>query len=209
MTLTRRRRRKQGAASRRRGGMPPPFDKTHFRSGDGMVTKIWGPPMWHALHTISFNYPTHPTPEEKRHYRDFFLQLQHVLPCKYCRSNLTKNFQAMPLRETDMASRATFSRYVYRLHERVNDMLGKSSGLTYEHVRERYEHFRARCTIDSTSQAETTAVDITDPQGETKLGCTEPLYGKKAKCLLQIVPQEDRRRTFHVESSCLKKRSND
>ena len=27
-------------------------------------------------------------------------------------------------------------------------MLGKKSGLSYETVRERYEHFRARCTID-------------------------------------------------------------
>ena len=27
-------------------------------------------------------------------------------------------------------------------------MLGKKSGLTYCQVRERYEHFRARCTLD-------------------------------------------------------------
>jgi hypothetical protein len=35
---------------------------------------------------------------------------------------------------------------VYKLHETVNKMLKKKSGLTYCDVRERYEHFRSRCT---------------------------------------------------------------
>ena len=45
-----------------------------------------------------------------------------------------------------MKDRNQFSRYVYRLHERINKNLGKDSGLSYCDVRERYEHFRARCT---------------------------------------------------------------
>ena len=36
-------------------------------------------------------------------------------------------------------------------------------------------------------------------------GCTKPLYGKKAKCLLRIVPQEDKDKPFHVDSQCIKK----
>ena len=45
-----------------------------------------------------------------------------------------------------MKNRETFSKFVYNLHEHINGMLGKSSGLSYEDVRERYEHFRARCS---------------------------------------------------------------
>ena len=52
----------------------------------------------------------------------------------------------MPLTMKHMKNRNTFSRYIYRLHRLINKMLGKQSGLTYEAVRERYEHFRARCT---------------------------------------------------------------
>ena len=37
------------------------FKKNDFYSGDGMVTKIWGPVAWTLLHTISFNYPVNPT----------------------------------------------------------------------------------------------------------------------------------------------------
>ena len=57
-----------------------------------MLTSVWGPSMWHYLHTMSFNYPVKPTPEEKKHYKEFILSLQHVLPCKYCRINLKKTF---------------------------------------------------------------------------------------------------------------------
>ena len=32
------------------------------------------------------------------------------------------------------------------MYEHINKMLGKISNLTYDDVRERYEHFRARCT---------------------------------------------------------------
>ena len=28
-----------------------------------MLTAVWGPPLWHTLHTISFNYPIKPSKE--------------------------------------------------------------------------------------------------------------------------------------------------
>ena len=122
------------------------FNKKHYSAGDGMMTAVWGPSLWHYLHMTSFNYPTNPTEKDKKHYREMILNLQHTLPCKYCRINLCKNFKTLPLKMCHMKNRDTFSRYVYQLHEVVNKMLGKSSGLTYCDVRERYEHFRARCT---------------------------------------------------------------
>ena len=53
-----------------------------------------------------------------------------------------------PLKSCHLKNRDTFSRYVYKLHEIINKMLKKKSGLTYCQVRERYEHFRSRCTND-------------------------------------------------------------
>ena len=69
------------------------FKKKDYYSGDGMLTTVWGPSMWHYLHTMSFNYPVEPTAEDKKHYRDFMLNLQYVLPCKYCRDNLVNNLK--------------------------------------------------------------------------------------------------------------------
>ena len=90
------------------------YSKKDFSSGDGMLTTVWGPGLWHYLHTMSFNYPNNPTNREKKHYRDFILSLKHVLPCKYCRENLDRNFKNLPLRICDMKNRDTFSRYVFK-----------------------------------------------------------------------------------------------
>jgi len=178
------------------------FTKKDYKSGDGMVTKIWGPPMWHYLHTMSFNYPVNPTPEEKKHYRDFIINLQYVLPCKYCRMNLTNNFKKKPLQMCDMASRDTFSRYIYELHETINKMLGKKSHLTYCQVRDRYENFRSRCTEE---KGKVFTFKKTTRRKKEK-GCTEPLYGKKSKCIINIVPQEDKSATFKMDKKCIKSR---
>jgi hypothetical protein len=126
------------------------YTRKNYQSGDGMVTSVWGPPLWHYIHTMSFNYPVKPTAADKKHYKNFIFSLRNVLPCHYCRVNLTKNFKALPLTNAAMKNRNTFSRWVYKLHELVNTMLGKKSGLRYCDVRERYEHFRARCTEEST-----------------------------------------------------------
>ena len=166
------------------------FKPKDTKSGEGMLTTVWGPSLWHYLHTMSFNYPVEPSSEQKKQYRDFIQSLVHVLPCKYCRMNLVKNFKALPLKQTDMASRDTFSRYVYKLHELINTMLGKKSNLTYCDVRERYEHFRARCTLNEPPK--------------TEKGCTVPLVGKKSKGIIRIIPQEEPCESLQIDSQCLK-----
>ena len=42
------------------------FNKKDYSSNDGMLTTIWGPSMWHYLHTISFNFPNQPNNFENR-----------------------------------------------------------------------------------------------------------------------------------------------
>lgn len=172
------------------------FTRKHYNAPDGMLTSVWGPAMWHFLHMMSFNYPVQPTETDKTNYRNYVLHLQYVLPCKYCRQNLVKNFEKLPLTMKVMQNRETFSKYIYQLHEMVNRLLKKKSHLTYADVRERYEHFRSRCL-----------------QGEEKLvhhvekGCTEPLYGKKSKCVINIVPQDNKSNTtIVIDEQCLTKK---
>jgi len=180
------------------------FKNQDFISGDGMLVSVWGPSVWHALHTISFNYPVKPTIEERKNYRDFILNLQYVLPCKYCRMNLKTNLKQLPLTMSDMRSRDSFSRYIYNLHELVNKMLKKKSNLTYCDVRERYEHFRARCTEEKPKLFTYKPLNKTLKKKEK--GCTEPLYGKKSKCIIKIVPQETKQDTFQMDKKCIKTR---
>jgi len=174
------------------------YTRKHYQSNDGMLTSVWGPSTWHLLHTTSFNYPVKPTCEDKRQYRNFVLSLQHIIPCGKCRLNLKKNFQKLPLRWKNMESRHSFSLYIYKLHELINKMLNKKSGLSYDEVRDRYEYFRARCAKDMVK-------DISKDLGkELDKGCTEPIHGYKSKCILQIVPQETKCETFQIDSQCAK-----
>lgn len=179
------------------------FTKKQYNSGDGMLTTVWGPSMWHYLHTMSFNYPVCPTKEEKEHYKNFILNLQYVLPCKYCRQNLTNNLKAHPLKECHLKNRGTFSRFVYNLHETVNKMLGKKSGLSYCDVRERYEHFRSRCVTEKPK-----IFNFKKTRKVREKGCTEPLYGQKAKCVIKIVPQTEKCKTLTIDKQCIKSKIN-
>ncbi len=173
------------------------FTKKNYASGDGMLTSVWGPSLWHYLHTMSFNYPMNPTNKEKKHYKDFVVSLQHVLPCRYCRINFKNNLKHLPLKKCHLKNRFTFSRYMYDLHEHINKMLKKKSNLTYCDVRERYEHFRARCTKKEKL--------FKYKKTMKERGCTESLYGKKAKCVIKIVPQENKCNTFQMDNKCVKK----
>ena len=182
------------------------FKKKDYLSGDGMLTSVWGPSMWHFLHIMSFNYPINPTTEDKTNYRNFILNLRYVLPCKYCRQNLTNNLKSNPLNMSDMKSRDTFSRFIYKLHETVNKLLGKKSGLSYCDVRERYEHFRSRCTDEKPKIFNIKKTMKKTLKKKKEKGCTEPLYGKKSKCIIKIVPQEEKCKTLQIDKKCIKTR---
>jgi len=183
------------------------YSKKDYDAGDGMLTTVWGPGLWHYLHTMSFNYPINPTTEERKHYKDFVTNLQYVLPCKYCRINLKTNFKTLPITMEDMKNRESFSRYIYELHELINRMLHKKSNLSYCDVRERYEHFRARCTEEKLKLFKKEKQNKTrKARKDTEKGCTEPLYGKKSKCILKIVPQGEKGSTFQMDKKCVKTR---
>ena len=127
--------------------------------------------------------------------------------------NLRKNLKDLPLRTKDLNNRHTFSLWMYKLHEHINKMLGKKSGLTFEKVRERYEHFRSRCTIDidkKTNMIKIKSMRAKKTRKKKKKkekGCVEPLYGKKSKCVIKIVPKDKNVPTFQMDDKCKKKRS--
>ena len=183
------------------------YSLEEYNSNDGMLTSIWGPSIWFYLHTMSFNYPVNPTNNDKRNYRAFVLNLKNVLPCGKCRKNLCLNFKKLPLRISDMKDRHSFSLYVYNLHEIINKMLNKKSGLTYEAVRERYEHFRARCLSNASKNNKKTRNRAKNLLRK-ELGCVESLYGEKSKCVIKIVPDDIICDTIQIDKKCLKSKIN-
>jgi hypothetical protein len=86
-------------------------------------------------------------------------------------------------------------------------MLGKKSGLTYEDIRERYEHFRARCLKPSRKTVKYyNSSKKMMSMGKLEKGCTVPLYGEKSKCVLKIVPDNTECESLEIDKRCIKRK---
>ena len=87
-----------------------------------MNPKIWGPHAWVFLHTITFNFPENPTPEQKKHYKDFFESLIHIIPCDKCRYNYMLKLKTHPV---NVESRMKLVEWLLLIHNDVNKSNGK------------------------------------------------------------------------------------
>jgi len=102
-----------------------------------MNQNLWGPKYWFTLHTLSFEYPTQPTSNDKKRYYNFISSLQHMLPCSICRVNFKKNLKSSPL-EDHLHSRKDLVYWVIDVHNKVNLETGKRL-YTHEEVIQIYE----------------------------------------------------------------------
>ncbi len=102
-----------------------------------MDTKFWGPSGWRLLHLISFTYDE----KNKKAVKEFFELLPFVLPCKFCRASLTEYMDEDPV---DLSSRVALSKWLWRIHNKVNEKL-RGQGLlkekdpSFESVKKMYE----------------------------------------------------------------------
>ena len=84
-----------------------------------MDTRFWGPPAWKLLHSIAATYE----PERQSGpMREFLEVLPYILPCKYCRSNLTAHYKKLPY-SGELDTREHLEKWLYHLHGLVNDKL--------------------------------------------------------------------------------------
>lgn len=118
-----------------------------FSSNNGMQPTVFGPIVWHFLHMISFNYPLRPTKIQKSQYTRYIWSLSDILPCHSCRNHMKKNLIEMGFRDNNdriMSSRNTFSKFIFDLHNRVNEQLHKKPFKNFERVKTKYEMYRYR-----------------------------------------------------------------
>jgi len=121
-------------------------DQKNYESDSGFSSLMWGPAIWHFLHTISFNYKVDPSEADKQHYFNFITDLGYVLPCDICRNNYKQHLVDAKFSMKDLKNRHTFSCFVYRLHKKVNQ---GNFPVGYFKLRECYEKLRARCAPGS------------------------------------------------------------
>ena len=108
----------------------------------GMMTKIWGPPGWVFLHSITMGYPQEIDENNEEHILrregmiSLFESLQYVFPCSYCRKSYAKFIEEKPIRE-HVNNRETLVLWFYNIHNNVNKSNNKDI-LSYEDVKKIY-----------------------------------------------------------------------
>lgn len=87
-----------------------------------MNTVFWGKSGWLFLHTLTFIYPEAPLFNTKVKMREFMTCLQYILPCKYCRSSLTKYMKSLPI-DNYLDTRLKLIEWLYKIHNKINKKL--------------------------------------------------------------------------------------
>lgn len=113
----------------------------------GILPKIWGPHAWIFLHSMTFNYPEEPTTNERNYYKIYFEELANTLPCEECRESYKKFISEGETKLDDEAlkDRSSLTKWLYYIHNAVNNKLGINYGVSYDDLVQKYEAFRADC----------------------------------------------------------------
>jgi hypothetical protein len=87
-----------------------------------MDTRFWGPDGWKLLHSITANYPDHPSETDKHLYSTFFNCIEYVLPCIYCRNSFKEYISKEKI---NLDNKRSLCEWLYNIHNLVNDKLRK------------------------------------------------------------------------------------
>jgi hypothetical protein len=90
----------------------------------GMSPGVWGPFFWTTMHIASLGYSRTPSQAEQDAAAQFYESLAYMIPCPICRSHYTEFLAEMPVRSA-VQSRDALIEWVFTLHNRVNNRLGK------------------------------------------------------------------------------------
>lgn len=108
---------------------------------EGISPLLWGPSAWHLLHSIAATYPNKPTELDIKRYYTFIISFAYVLPCPTCREHFKKTLHDKEFNINHLADRETFTKFVFDVHNVVNERLHKPRFDTpehYEYVKNKY-----------------------------------------------------------------------
>ena len=103
-----------------------------------MDRKFWGPSTWCMIHSAAAGYKQ----EYRVSFKQFANSLPDLLPCQYCRQNLIKEYNVLPLTDQSLANNKALFMWSYFIHDLVNKRLSKRASPAYP-LAEQYYFSRA------------------------------------------------------------------
>jgi uncharacterized protein YktA (UPF0223 family) len=101
-----------------------------------MDPKVWGPPAWTFLHSVTLAYPDNPTEVDRNNYKNFFNSLQPVLPCLKCSNNYLTHIQEDPV-ENHLENKESLVKWLVEMHNKVNRLYDKPD-VSYDDMLQKY-----------------------------------------------------------------------
>jgi|688.fasta_scaffold58505_4 hypothetical protein len=90
------------------------------------MTAIWGPLGWMTLHSVSHNYPEHPSSSEKQLAGQWIELFRDTITCSTCGAHFTELLETYKTMYPQyLNSRTEFILFAYRAHNTVNRKLDK------------------------------------------------------------------------------------
>lgn len=102
-----------------------------------MNNNIWGPSLWHKLHTKSYNYPSNPQEKDKENIYLYFSELGKNIPCDVCKYHYKMNLINKPIIKC-LDCKDDLIKWVIDLHNSVNKQLNKPQ-LNYNQAMKEYK----------------------------------------------------------------------
>jgi hypothetical protein len=87
--------------------------------------KVWGPHYWFFIHTISMSYPLRPNSITKKKYYEFIQNIPLFIPVESIAGDFSKLLDQYPV-SPYLDSRDAFIRWVWFIHNKVNEKLEKN-----------------------------------------------------------------------------------
>ena len=163
--------------ARENASWPSGAEGGRYDSGEGIRSSAFTV-VWAYLGMLGRGYPTRPDEARKQHVHSLILSLGNSLPCGACRTNFNNNLAVAGYDpKIHLASRQALSRFMNKLHNTVNAMLGKPT-FSYEEHRDFFEVLRAKCTPAKAGK-----------EG----GCGGALHESDTRptCVIQVMPEAD------------------
>jgi hypothetical protein len=86
-----------------------------------MGPETWGPHGWKFIHFITMAYPDYPSRYDKQNYKNFFINLSHVIPCSLCGDNYKDHLRQYPLTDDVLSSQTNLMEWGIKMHNLVNE----------------------------------------------------------------------------------------
>ena len=109
----------------------------------GLDATVWGPHLWHVLHTVAMCYPHRPITVTKKKYYEFIHNLPMIIPIEQMATHFSQLLDEYPVTPY-LDTRDSFIRWMHFIHNKINEKLEKPKISLSKFYEKYYEEYKPK-----------------------------------------------------------------